>query len=250
MPECTWQRSYRASSPTGRGTRQQIRQDDDRVAVREVERRRDGRRQLAAMTGPARHDLATVEVRAIDVVDHRDHRARRLLPRGIVFPLRIRRAGAGVAVAAAQAQRGREDAHGPHELVDRNALEHLNVLEDLVGRQLPRGHARGAAAPRAGAAGAWAPRAGAPVRARPAACGHAAACRQRHCRARHDGPAGVTIWRIGRATGASSMRGDNRFRCARRKCDFVSHATVRAATVTVSRFDQNLINVLLAVPYE
>ena len=47
---------------------------------------------------------------------------------GVVLPIAV---VGGVAVLARHAQGRGEDAHRPHELADRDALEHLDVLEDL-----------------------------------------------------------------------------------------------------------------------
>ena len=106
-----------------------------RLAVNPVHRWRCRGTRLTAMAGPARHHVAAVEAGAVDGVHHLDHRAGGPLARRIVFPLRIGSAGAGVTVAAAQAERGGDESHRPEELVDGNAFQDLNVLERLI-RQL------------------------------------------------------------------------------------------------------------------
>ena len=86
------------------------------------------------MARVARDHLAAAEVRAIDLGHHRHHPARRALFRigvdGIHVPASVAR---GVAILAGEAEGGRKNAHRAHELVDGNALEHLNVLEHLFG---------------------------------------------------------------------------------------------------------------------
>ena len=108
------------------------------VAVDGVDGRRDGGALAAAMAGPASHHLASVEILLIDVVHHLDHAAGDDLARRIVFPIRIGGAGAGMAILAAEAQGGGEQAHGAHELVDRNAFQTCDVLEVLLRTSSPR----------------------------------------------------------------------------------------------------------------
>jgi len=83
----------------------------------------------ASMAGPAGHFLASAEVVAVNRIDHLDHAPRHDFTRRVGIPLRMVRAGARVAVAAAHAQGCRKQAHRSHELVDRNAFQYLNVLE-------------------------------------------------------------------------------------------------------------------------
>src|SRR5215472_14533396 len=91
------------------------------------------------MARPARHDLAALEVVAIDRVHHLDHSSRDLLSSRVGFPPRVGAPGAGMTIAAAHAQGGRKESHRLHELVHRDALEHLNIFEGLLRHLRPRG---------------------------------------------------------------------------------------------------------------
>ncbi len=110
------------------------------LAVHLVERRRDHRAFAAAMTRPARDDLSSVEVVAIDGRDHLDHPARGALLGRVVLPFGIGRSRAGMAIAAADGQRRGKQPHRAHEFVDRDPFQDLHVLEDLIGHlQQPAG---------------------------------------------------------------------------------------------------------------
>src|SRR5262249_11350229 len=84
-----------------------------------------------AMTRPARHHLTSAEVGSINVGNHRDHRARHSLSRGIRWPVDLVRARTDVTIGAVELEGGRHDSHRPQEIVYRNSLEHLDILEDL-----------------------------------------------------------------------------------------------------------------------
>jgi hypothetical protein len=82
-----------------------------------------------AMAGIAGYSLPSSKVRLIDRAHHLHHRAgaplagiidREVLPFAVV---------GRVAVFAGHSQRYGENAHGAHEFVDWNPLEHLDVLE-------------------------------------------------------------------------------------------------------------------------
>src|SRR6185436_8473915 len=105
-----------------------VRRPVNRLAVHDIEARRDRRTIHLAMAGPAADHLASAEVRGVDGVHHLNHLARRDLAR------RVDGVVGRMTLEAAHAQRGREQPHRAHELVDRNALEHLDVLERLVRR--------------------------------------------------------------------------------------------------------------------
>src|SRR5262245_16977969 len=86
------------------------------------------------MTGPARHDLHSTEVIAIDRVDHLYHLPRDLFLGRIGVPMRIGAAGTDMTVSTTDAERGRKKSHRPHELVHGKTLQHRNILEDLFGQ--------------------------------------------------------------------------------------------------------------------
>ena len=119
---------------------------DDRVRVRQRRSavkvgqiRSRSRPRATAMAGVTGHYLAAAEVSLVDRGHHRDHHAGHLLPRavgGIHRPVGV---AGRMAVFTRHAERGRKNAHGAHELVHRNALEHLHVLEHLVGHRRRRG---------------------------------------------------------------------------------------------------------------
>src|SRR5262247_1440866 len=85
------------------------------------------------MTGPARHDLHSTEVIAIDRVDHLDHLTRDLFLRRIGVPMWIRAARTDMTISTTDAEGGRKKSHRSHELVDRKTLQHRNILEDFLG---------------------------------------------------------------------------------------------------------------------
>ena len=91
------------------------------------------------MAGVARHDLPSAEAGAVERRHHLHHPARRPLHRVVVGVLRpVAAALVDVAIRAVQAERRGEEPHRAHELVDGNALEHLDVLEDLFRHRRPR----------------------------------------------------------------------------------------------------------------
>jgi len=98
----------------------------NRLAVNDIEARRDRRTIHLAMAGPAADDLAPVEVRRIDGVHHLNHLARGHLARSVRGIVRR------MTLEAAHAQGGREQAHRSHEFIHGNTFEHLDVLEGLI----------------------------------------------------------------------------------------------------------------------
>ena len=85
------------------------------------------------MTGVAGHDLTTAKVALVDPGNHLHHATRRALEIVVVGVLRpVPAALVDVAVGAVHTERRGEEPHGPHELIHWNALEHLDVLEDLL----------------------------------------------------------------------------------------------------------------------
>src|SRR5262245_56563613 len=108
------------------------------TSVQQRETRHHVRPPAAAMTGVAGHDLTAAEVALIDPGNHLHHPARGPLEVVVVGVLRPAPAAfIDMAVSAVHAERRGEEPHRPHELVDRNALEHLNVLEDLLSHRRP-----------------------------------------------------------------------------------------------------------------
>src|SRR5688500_8826672 len=90
------------------------------------------------MTGEAGHHLPPAEVRLVDRVDHDHHAAGHLFPRVLVCILGpIAAALVEMTVGAVETGSRGEDAHRPHELIDGNAFQDLNVLEDLFGHLWP-----------------------------------------------------------------------------------------------------------------
>jgi hypothetical protein len=85
------------------------------------------------MARPAGDDLPPAEVRFVDGRDHQRHPTRSALFRCVELP--VHRVGAGIDMAfhAVEPQRRRHDAHGVHEIVHRDAFEHLHVREDVLG---------------------------------------------------------------------------------------------------------------------
>jgi hypothetical protein len=87
------------------------------------------------MTGEAGHHLPAAEVRLVDRVDHDHHPASHLFPCVLVCILGpIATALLQMAVGAVETGRRRKDAHCPYELIDGNAFEDLDILEDLFGQ--------------------------------------------------------------------------------------------------------------------
>ena len=84
------------------------------------------------MAAPAGHHLPSGEIVAIDGRHHLDHLARPHLLRCIGCPIHFHRAGAGMTIRAVKSQRRAHDPHRPHEVVNGNPLQYLNVLEHLV----------------------------------------------------------------------------------------------------------------------
>ena len=91
------------------------------------------------MTGPARDDLHSTEIIAIDRVDHLYHLPRDLFLGRIGVPMRIRAARTDMTVSTTDAEGGRKKSHRPHELVHGKTLQHRNILEDLLGHLRSRG---------------------------------------------------------------------------------------------------------------
>jgi hypothetical protein len=103
-----------------------------RRTVHDVHGRRHERFVAVAMAGPAGHDLAAVEVVLVDGLDHRDHLPRGPLDRIVGRPIDVVGAGRFVTVGAVERERRAHDAHRAHEVVHRDALEHLDVLECFI----------------------------------------------------------------------------------------------------------------------
>ena len=103
------------------------------LAVQGRKVRRDDGSIARAVTRIAGDQLAPAEIRAVDLGHHRDHAPRGPLSRvrvgGVRVPAGVAR---GMAVLTRQPQRRGKDPHRPHELIHGDALQHLNVLEDLV----------------------------------------------------------------------------------------------------------------------
>ena len=118
--------------------------EDDRVPVLHV--------QLWDHLGAVRPAVARVaadkpppaEHRLVQAVDHLHHPSRVPFQIGVIAVPRPVAAGfLNVTVGAVQAQGGGKHSHGAHELLDGNALEQLNVLEDRFGQLRPLSLSRG-----------------------------------------------------------------------------------------------------------
>jgi hypothetical protein len=107
----------------GRLLEEIVRRPVDRLAVHDIETRRDRGTIHLAMAGPAADDLSSAEVRGVDGVHHLNHLARGHLARSVRGIVRR------MTLEAAHAQGGREQPHRAHEFVHGNAFEHLDVLE-------------------------------------------------------------------------------------------------------------------------
>ena len=112
------------------------------VGWRRSVQQRDARHDVgltgAAMTGVAGHHLPPGEAGGVDRGHHPHHPARGPLQVVVVGVLRpVAAALVDVAIGAVEPGRRRKEPHRPHELVDGNALEDLDVLEDLLGHRRP-----------------------------------------------------------------------------------------------------------------
>jgi len=87
---------------------------------------------MRAMAGPAGNAVLAAKVVVIEVLDHLEHFAGGLLLRLVVF---VPFAGY-VAVSALHAQQPCKSIHHREHANRRHALEHLNVLEDVLGQGL------------------------------------------------------------------------------------------------------------------
>ena len=121
----------RARRAARRRRRKEIGRIQNRLAIDHIHGRRGRRILSATMAGPAGHNLAALEVVAIDRLHHLYHASRHLLPRRVGFPFRIGAAGTLMAITATHAQSRGEQAHRSHEFIHRNALQHLDVFERL-----------------------------------------------------------------------------------------------------------------------
>ena len=83
------------------------------------------------MAGPARHHLAAAEVGVINRSNHVHHRARHPLSRSICGPIYLVRASPNMTIRAVELKGSRHDPHRLQEIVYRNSLKRLDVLEDL-----------------------------------------------------------------------------------------------------------------------
>jgi hypothetical protein len=81
---------------------------------------------MASMEGVA-------EAVAVDLLHHLHHPAGGLFSRGrIVLPFRVGASCPRMAVPAAHIQGSRKETHRPHEFVDGQTFQHLDVFEDVI----------------------------------------------------------------------------------------------------------------------
>src|SRR5262249_1381185 len=103
-----------------------------RHAVDIVQSRCDHGFVAAAMASPARDDLPATEGVAIDTGDHLHHTPCHGLSWSGGLPSNLIGAGSCVAVGAAKPKGCGHDSHGSHEIVHRDSLQRLDILEDFL----------------------------------------------------------------------------------------------------------------------
>src|SRR5262249_46327356 len=81
---------------------------------------------------PTRDHLPPLEIIAIDRGHHPHHAARHHLLGSIGCPVYLLGAGSGMAIRTVKTQGGAHDTHSPHEVIQRDTLQHLHVLEHCV----------------------------------------------------------------------------------------------------------------------